>query len=293
MEFKGSYVALVTPFNKNNEVDEDKIRQLVNFHIDNGTSGIVPCGTTGEYPTLTHAEHERVVKIVVEEVRGRIQVIAGAGSNSTKRAIELTKYAKELGADAALSTCPYYNKPTQRGIFEHYKAIATEAKFPMMLYNVPSRTGTNIEPETVEQLLQFEEIVAIKEATGSIKQMIKIKELCGDRIAILSGEDHLILPMLSIGATGVVSVVANIMPRDMADLIKAFETKNFNTAFDLHSKLYDVSRNMFIEGNPVTVKTAMKILGLVENDDVRLPLVSSEQKTIDKLIKLFQSKELI
>ena len=242
---------------------------------------------------MTHAEHERVVKIVVEEVRGRIQVIAGAGSNSTKRAIELTKYAKELGADAALSTCPYYNKPTQRGIFEHYKAIATEAKFPMMLYNVPSRTGTNIEPETVEQLLQFEEIVAIKEATGSIEQMIKIKELCGDRIAILSGEDHLILPMLSIGATGVVSVVANIMPRDMADLIKAFETKNFNTAFDLHSKLYDVSRNMFIEGNPVTVKTAMKILGLVKNDDVRLPLVSSEQKTIDKLIKLFQSKELI
>ena len=141
--------------------------------------------------------------------------------------------------------------------------------------------------------MQFEEIVAIKEATGSIEQMIKIKELCGDRIAILSGEDHLILPMLSIGATGVVSVVANIMPRDMADLIKAFETKNFNTAFDLHSKLYDVSRNMFIEGNPVTVKTAMKILGLVENDDVRLPLVSSEQKTIDKLIKLFQSKELI
>ena len=163
----------------------------------------------------------------------------------------------------------------------------------MMLYNVPSRTGTNIEPETVEQLLQFEEIVAIKEATGSIEQMIKIKELCGDRIAILSGEDHLILPMLSIGATGVVSVVANIMPRDMANLIKAFEIKNFNTAFDLHSKLYDVSRNMFIEGNPVTVKTAMKILGLVENDDVRLPLVSSEQKTIDKLIKLFQSKELI
>ena len=140
--------------------------------------------------------------------------------------------------------------------------------------------------------MQFEEIVAIKEATGSLEQMIKIKELCGDRIAILSGEDHLILPMLSIGATGVVSVVANIMPRDMADLIKAFETKNFNTAFDLHSKLYDVSRNMFIEGNPVTVKTAMKILGLVENDDVRLPLVSSEQKTIDKLIKLFQSKEL-
>ena len=293
MEFKGSYVALVTPFTKNNEVDEDKIRELVDFHINNGTNGIVPCGTTGEYPTLTHAEHERVIKIVVEEVKGRIQVIAGAGSNNTKRAIELTKYAKDLGADAALSTCPYYNKPTQRGIFEHYKAIANEAHFPIMLYNVPGRTGTNIEPETVEQLLQFEEIVAIKEATGSIEQMIKIKELCGDRIAILSGEDHLILPMLSIGAKGVVSVVANIMPRDMANLIKAFEIKNFNMAFDLHSRLYDVSRNMFIEGNPVTVKTAMKILGQLDNDNVRLPLVSSEQKTVDKLMKLFQSKELM
>ncbi len=293
MEFKGSYVALVTPFTKNNEVDEDKIRELVDFHINNGTNGIVPCGTTGEYPTLTHAEHERVIKIVVEEVNGRIQVIAGAGSNNTKRAIELTKYAKDLGADAALSTCPYYNKPTQRGIFEHYKAIANEAHFPIMLYNVPGRTGTNIEPETVEQLLQFEEIVAIKEATGSIEQMIKIKELCGDRIAILSGEDHLILPMLSIGAKGVVSVVANIMPRDMANLIKAFEIKNFNMAFDLHSRLYDVSRNMFIEGNPVTVKTAMKILGQLDNDNVRLPLVSSEQKTVDKLMKLFQSKELM
>ena len=293
MEFKGSYVALVTPFTKNNEVDEEKIRELVDFHINNGTNGIVPCGTTGEYPTLTHAEHERVIKIVVEEVRGRIQVIAGAGSNNTKRAIELTKYAKDLGADAALSTCPYYNKPTQRGIFEHYKAIANEAHFPIMLYNVPGRTGTNIEPETVEQLLQFEEIVAIKEATGSIEQMIKIKELCGDRIAILSGEDHLILPMLSIGAKGVVSVVANIMPRDMADLIKSFEIKNFNMAFDLHSRLYDVSRNMFIEGNPVTVKTAMKILGQLDNDNVRLPLVSSEQKTVDKLIKLFKLKELM
>ena len=167
MKFKGSYVALITPFKENGELDEYKIRELVNYHIENGTSGIVPCGTTGEAPTLTFSEHEKVIKIVVEEVKGRIQVIAGAGSNNTNRAIELTKYAKELGADAALSTCPYYNKPSQRGLYEHYKKIAEEAKFPIMLYNVPSRTGVNIESETVAKLAEIPEIVAIKEATGS------------------------------------------------------------------------------------------------------------------------------
>lgn len=191
MKFEGSYVALITPFKSNGEVDEDKVRELVNYHIENGTAGIVPCGTTGEAPTLTFAEHEKVIKIVVEEVKGRIQVIAGAGSNNTDRAVELTKYAKELGADAALSTCPYYNKPSQRGIYEHYKKIAEEAKFPVMLYNVPGRTGVNIEAETVAKLAEFPEIVAIKEATGSIEQMIRIQDLCGDKIEILSGEDHL------------------------------------------------------------------------------------------------------
>ena len=293
MEFRGSYVALITPFTKNDEVDEEKIRELVDFHIKNGTSGIVPCGTTGEYPTLSYEEHEKVIRVVIEEAKGRIQVIAGAGLNNTKRAIELTEYAKSLGADAALSTCPYYNKPSQRGIFEHYKAIAEATKFPLMIYNVPSRTGVNIEPETVLKLTELSEVVAIKEATGSIEQMIRIQELCGDRIAILSGEDHLILPMLSIGAKGVVSVVANILPQEMANLIKAFEEKAYDRAFDLHSNLYDISRNMFIEGNPVTVKAAMKILGLVDNDDVRLPLVSQEEKNNEKLRNLFKDKGLI
>ena len=293
MKFKGSYVALITPFKENGELDEYKIRELVNYHIENGTSGIVPCGTTGEAPTLTFSEHEKVIKIVVEEVKGRIQVIAGAGSNNTNRAIELTKYAKELGADAALSTCPYYNKPSQRGLYEHYKKIAEEAKFPIMLYNVPSRTGVNIESETVAKLAEIPEIVAIKEATGSIEQMIKIQDLCGDKIEILSGEDHLILPMLSIGAKGVVSVVANIMPKEMSDLIASFLNKDFDKAYKLHTDLYDVSRNMFIEGNPVTVKTAMKILGKVNNDDVRLPLLPSEENTYKKLEKLFKEKGII
>lgn len=293
MKFEGSYVALITPFKENGEVDEDKIRELVNYHIENGTSGIVPCGTTGEAPTLTFFEHEKVIKIVVEEVKGRIKVIAGAGSNNTDRAIELTKYAKKLGADAALSTCPYYNKPTQRGLYEHYRKIAEEAKFPIMLYNVPGRTGTNIEAETVAKLAEIPEIVAIKEATGSLEQMIKIQDLCGDKIEILSGEDHLILPMLSIGAKGVVSVVANIMPREMSELISSFLNREFEKAYNLHTKLYEVSRNMFIEGNPVTVKAAMNILGQIDNDLVRLPLVSAEQKTKDKLTKFFKERSII
>ena len=293
MKFEGSYVALITPFKDNGELDEDKIRELVNYHIENGTAGIVPCGTTGEAPTLTFSEHEKVIKIVVEEVRGRIQVIAGAGSNNTDRAIELTKYAKRLGADAALSTCPYYNKPSQRGLYEHYKKIAEEAGFPVMLYNVPGRTGVNIEAETVARLSEIPEIVAIKEATGSLEQMIRIQDLCGDRIEILSGEDHLILPMLSIGAKGVVSVVANIMPQEMGNLISSFLNKDFDRAYKLHTDLYDVSRNMFIEGNPVTVKTAMKILGMVDNDNVRLPLLPSEDKTYRKLENLFREKGIL
>ncbi|RRD39535.1 4-hydroxy-tetrahydrodipicolinate synthase [Leptotrichia sp. OH3620_COT-345] len=293
MKFEGSYVALITPFKESGELDEEKIRELVNYHIENGTAGIVPCGTTGEAPTLTFTEHEKVIKIVVEEVKGRIQVIAGAGSNNTQRAIELTKYAKELGADAALSTCPYYNKPSQRGLYEHYKKIAEEAKFPVMLYNVPGRTGVNIEAETVAKLAEIPEIVAIKEATGSLEQMIKIQDLCGDKIEILSGEDHLILPMLSIGAKGVVSVVANIMPQEMSNLIYSFLNKDFDKAYKLHTDLYDVSRNMFIEGNPVTVKTAMKILGKIKNDNVRLPLLPSEEETQKKLEKLFKEKGII
>ena len=293
MKFEGSYVALITPFKDNGELDEDKIRELVNYHIENGTAGIVPCGTTGEAPTLTFTEHEKVIKIVVEEVRGRIQVIAGAGSNNTDRAVELTKYAKRLGADAALSTCPYYNKPSQRGLYEHYKKIAEEAGFPVMLYNVPGRTGVNIEAETVARLSEIPEIVAIKEATGSLEQMIRIQDLCGDRIEILSGEDHLILPMLSIGAKGVVSVVANIMPQEMGSLISSFLNKDFDKTYKLHTDLYDVSRNMFIEGNPVTVKTAMKILGMMDNDNVRLPLLPSEDKTYRKLENLFREKGIL
>lgn len=293
MRFEGSYVALVTPFDNNGKIDEKKIRELVNWHVENGTSGIVPCGTTGETPTLSEEEYKRVIKIVVDEVAGRIKVVAGAGANSTEKAIELTKYAKSVGADAVLSTCPYYNKPSQRGIYEHYKKIAKECKFPIMLYNIPSRTGVNIEAETVAKLSEIEEIVAIKEATGSLEQMIKIKELCGDKIDILSGEDHLILPMLSIGAKGVVSVVANILPEKMSELISAFFKKDFDRAYELHSYLYGISTNMFIEGNPVTIKAAMNILNILKNDNVRLPLINVEETTKNRLKKLFEDKNIL
>lgn len=293
MKFEGSYVALITPFTENGKIDEGKIRELVNWHVENGTSGIVPCGTTGETPTLSFSEYEKIIKTVVQEGKNKIQIIAGAGGNDTNKVIELTKHVRDLGADAVLSTCPYYNKPSQRGIYEHYKKIAKESKFPIMLYNVPSRTGVNMEPETIAKLSEINEIVAIKEATGSLEQMIKIEELCGNKIDILSGEDHLILPMLSVGAKGVVSVVANIMPKKMSELIDSFLKKDYDKAYKLHKYLYEISRNMFIEGNPVTVKAAMKILKIIENDNVRLPLLSAEMETKRRLEKLFEDKGII
>lgn len=289
--FKGSYVALVTPFDKNGNVDVKKIEELVEFHINNGTSGIVPCGTTGETSTLTEEEYRLVIKTVVDKVNKRIQVIAGAGSNNTKKAIELTNICKELGADAVLSTCPYYNKPTQRGIKEHYKLIAKTTNMPIVIYNIPGRTGVNILPETIYELSKLDEIVAIKEATGSIDQMIQIKGLCKDNIDILSGEDGLLLPMLAIGCKGVISVTANILPKEVSKLIDLYFNNKNEEAMELHQELYNISTNLFIEGNPVTIKTAMKIKGLLENDDVRLPLVNSSKETVTFLNKVLQKND--
>lgn len=272
MFFKGSYVALVTPYKNDGSIDEEKIRELVNYHVANGTSGIVPCGTTGESPTLSFEEHERIIKIVVEETKGRIQVVAGAGSNSTREAIELTKYAKEAGADAVLSICPYYNKPTQDGMFAHFEAIAKTVDIPVMLYNVPGRTGVNLLPKTVEKLTGLKNIKGIKEASGNLEQVCDIINICGDKIDLLSGDDALLLPMMSVGAKGVVSVTANFMAKEVSDLIKLFESGNLKGAQELHNKLFKISKNMFIETNPVPVKAVMSMLGMVP-EDVRLPLV--------------------
>jgi 4-hydroxy-tetrahydrodipicolinate synthase len=279
--FEGSIVALVTPF-KNGKVDEAKLRELVEFHIKNGTSGIVPCGTTGESATLTHEEHNRVIEVVIEAAKKRIKVIAGTGSNSTAEAIELTRYAEKAGADAALLLSPYYNKPTQRGLYMHYKAIADSVKIPIIPYNIQSRTAVNIEPETFQKLAQIKNIAGVKESSGNLEQISRIKLLCGPNFEIISGDDALTLPIMAVGGVGVISVVANIVPRDVADLVEAFRKGDIKKAQELHYKLLPLVRAMFIETNPIPVKTAMELVGMLE-PELRLPLCHMSEENLAKL----------
>ncbi|MFQ6042813.1 MAG: 4-hydroxy-tetrahydrodipicolinate synthase, partial [Candidatus Poribacteria bacterium] len=279
--FEGSIVAIVTPF-KNGEVDEAKLKELLEFHIQNGTNGIVPCGTTGESPTLSHEEHEHVIDVTVETVGGRIPVIAGTGSNSTSEALRLTKHAKEAGADGALLITPYYNRPTQKGLYEHYMKLADSVDIPMIIYNVPSRTGTDILPETLAELAQHENIVGIKEATGQLKRSSEIVSACGEDFILLSGDDVVTLPMMSVGGKGVISVVANIAPADVAAMCKAANEGNFAKARELHYKTLPLSIDLFIETNPIPVKTAMKVMGML-NGEMRLPLASMTEDNLAKL----------
>jgi 4-hydroxy-tetrahydrodipicolinate synthase len=279
---KGVIVALVTPF-KNGMIDEDALRRLVEFHIEKGTDAIIPCGTTGESATLTHEEHRRVIKIVVEAVNKRIPVIAGAGSNCTAESVPLAQYAKEVGADGVLCVTPYYNKPTQEGLYQHYKAIA-EVGIPVILYNVPGRTGVNLLPETVAKLVRdCKNIVGIKEATGDLDQISKVIKLCDGKITLVSGNDSTVLPTLSVGGEGVVSVVANIVPHDMKKLIEEFKKGNIDEAKRWHYKLLPVCDAMFIETNPVPVKQAMELIGLIPSGEVRLPLVRLKDTNLQKL----------
>ncbi len=283
--FKGSLVAMITPFTASGEVDEQGIRELVEFHIKNGTNGIVPCGTTGESPTLSPEEHKRVVEITIQAVAGRIPVIAGTGSNCTRESLDLTHHAKEAGADGALIITPYYNKPTQKGLYLHFKKIAEEVDIPIVIYNVPSRTGVNLLPETLAELAEIRNIVAVKEASGNLEQMINIIELCGEKITLLSGDDKLLLPVLSIGGKGVISVVANIIPRDVAGMIKDFEEGNYEAARKAFlSKIYPLSNAMFYETNPIPVKTSAQLIGLPAGD-LRLPLSPLSENNLAKLKK--------
>ncbi|MCK9573009.1 MAG: 4-hydroxy-tetrahydrodipicolinate synthase [Candidatus Omnitrophica bacterium] len=269
--FKGSIVAIVTPF-KDDNVDEKALRKLIEFHIKNGTSAIVPCGTTGESATLNYEEHERVVEICIEQAKGRIPVIAGTGSNSTQEAIVLTKHAAKAGASASLQVSPYYNKPTQSGLYEHFKAVAESVDIPLILYNIASRTGVNIEPETIAKLAHdCKNIVAVKEASGNLEQMSRIKALCGNNFGLLSGDDALTLPVLSIGGAGIISVVANIAPRDVANLVSEFQKGNIAQAQAIHYRLLPLVKAMFIETNPIPVKTAMGLMRLCESG-LRLPM---------------------
>jgi 4-hydroxy-tetrahydrodipicolinate synthase len=279
--FKGAITALVTPF-KNGEVDEDAFRNLIEFQIEKGIDALVPCGTTGESATLSHDEHKRVVKIAMEAVRKRVPVIAGAGSNSTAEALDLVKHAKEVGADAALLVTPYYNKPTQEGLYQHYKKLAEETKFPLVPYNVPSRTGSNLEPNTLARLSEIENIVAVKEASGSLKQISQIVEMCGDRITIISGDDFTTLPILAIGGKGVISVASNIVPHDVAELCLSFEEGNIERARAIHYKLMPLYRAMFYETNPIPAKTALGLMEMIE-PELRLPLCHMSESNLNRL----------
>ncbi|MEE9417871.1 MAG: 4-hydroxy-tetrahydrodipicolinate synthase [Desulfatiglandaceae bacterium] len=289
--FKGSIVAMVTPF-KGGMVDEECYREHIEFLIEGGSSAIVPCGTTGESATLSMEEHSRVIDIAVEAVNKRVPVIAGTGGNSTHEAIELTKHAKNAGADATLQVTPYYNKPTQEGLYQHFKAIAEAAPLPQVLYNVPGRTSVNMLPETVARLAELPEVVAIKEASGDLVQMAEIVRLVGDKVTLLSGDDNVILPVLGIGGKGVISVVANIVPRDTADVIEAWEDGNFDRAKELFYRLFPLCQAMFYETNPIPVKTSLALMGKI-SEEMRLPLVPMSSANRERLQKALKEYGLI
>lgn len=279
----GSITALVTPF-KNGKVDEKALKGLIEFQIKSGIDAIVPCGTTGESATLSYEEHERVVELAIEFAGKKIPVIAGTGSNSTKETIMLTEHAKKAGADAVLLITPYYNKPTQEGLYQHYKAVAEAVDIPMILYNVPGRTGVNMLPETVARLSEIKNIVGIKEATGSLQQVSDTIEMARKDFIILSGDDFTTLPLLSVGGHGVISVTSNVAPKDVSQMCDAFFAGDIVEAKRLHYKLQPLHRAMFVETNPIPVKTALAIMGKVE-EEFRLPLVKMGDANRKKLRK--------
>jgi len=288
--FSGTLVALVTPF-KNGRVDYAAIERLVDWHIAEGTDGLVPVGTTGESPTVSVEEHEKIIETVVRRAAGRVPVIAGAGANATAEAIELTRFVKKVGADASLQVCPYYNKPTQEGLYRHFAAIAEAVDLPMVLYNIPGRTGVSMAPETVARLAAIPQVVAIKEATGLMDQTSEILSRC--RLTVLSGDDSLTLPLMALGAQGVISVVANLVPKDVKRLTDAMLAGNLAAAQEAHRKLFPLCRVLFIETNPIPIKTAMKWAGLLESDEKRLPLTDLSAASADALRKTMKAYGLL
>ena len=289
--FTGSMTALVTPI-RDGEFDERAYRELIEFQIGAGTDGLVPCGTTGESATLSHEEHDRVVEVCIAAAAGRVPVIAGAGSNSTREALRLTRHAKEAGASAALLITPYYNKPTQEGLFRHFAHVAERVDIPIVLYNVPGRTGVNLLPETVARLAEFPNIVAIKEATADLRQASRIVELCGDQIALISGDDFTVLPLLAIGGKGVISVVSNVAPALMARLVDAFFAADLAGARAAHYRLFPLSEAMFIETNPIPVKTALGLMGKIA-PEFRLPLCPMGEKNRERLEAALRSAGIL
>jgi len=289
--FKGAIVAIVTPFKKG-RVDEEALRELIEIQINCGTDGIVPCGTTGESATLSHEEHDRVIEITIEAVRKRVPVIAGTGSNSTAEALRLTRHAYEAGADGVLMVCPYYNKPTQEGMYQHFQNIAEAVSIPVILYNVPARTGANLLPETVLRLSEVPNIVGIKEASGSLKQIMDVINLCPEDFCILSGDDAMALPVMAMGGSGVISVFSNIAPADMAGMIDAYQAGDIAKARNLHYRMLSLMDALFIETNPIPVKTALAMMGLIDYE-LRLPLCRMSKANEDRLAKIISAYGLL
>ncbi|MBF0122011.1 MAG: 4-hydroxy-tetrahydrodipicolinate synthase [Candidatus Omnitrophica bacterium] len=282
MEFKGSIVAIVTPFTEHG-IDEKVLQNLIEFQIKNGTQGIVPCGTTGESPTLSHEEHDRVIEIAVDTVNHRVPVIAGTGSNSTAEAIRLTRHAQDAGADAALVVTPYYNKPTQKGLYLHFKAVAESVKIPIILYNIEGRCARNIETATVKKLAKdCKNIIGVKEASGNLEQMKAVKEACGKKFALISGDDALTVPLMKMGGVGVISVVANIVPKEVAEVVSLMAKGKIKEAEAKQEKLLPLIKAMFLETNPIPVKTACGLMGLC-SPKTRLPLCEMEPENLKKL----------
>jgi len=289
--FRGAITALVTPF-KNGKVDEKALRELIEIQIANGIDGLVPCGTTGESPTLTHDEHDRVIEITIDAAKKRVPVIAGTGSNSTAEALRLTKHAHEAGADGALIACPYYNKPTQEGLYQHFQLIAQNVAIPIIPYNIPGRTGVNMSPELIARLAKISNIVGVKEASGSLKQMNDVLDLCGPDFDVLSGDDGLTLPLMAIGGKGIISVASNIVPADMAALVDSAEEGHMDKARTLHQKMSPLFDVLFVETNPIPVKAALAMMGKIEYE-YRLPLCKMAQANYDKLKKVMENYGLI
>lgn len=288
----GAIVALVTPF-KNGALDEAGLRDLIEFQIANGTHGIAPCGTTGESATLSHVEHKRVIEISVEQAARRVPIIAGTGSNNTEEAISLTRHAKEAGADAVLMISPYYNKPTQEGIYRHFEKVAKVVDIPIIVYNIPGRTSSNVEPATILRLSEIDNIIGVKEASGSMKQITDIIAMCSDDFAVMSGEDYLTFPLMCVGGKGVISVASNVVPKRMADLCNLFFEAKFEEARTLYYALLPLLHGLFVETNPVPVKAALAMMKKIESEEVRLPLVGISEDNRECLRKVLEAQGLL
>ncbi len=291
--FRGSSVAIITPFMNNGDIDYEGYKRLLDWQIEQGTDVILTCGTTGESATMSHEEHQKVIETTISHVNGRVPVLCGAGSNSTTEAISLSKFAEKAGADAVLSVAPYYNKPTQEGLYQHFKTIAEAINVPVVLYNVPGRTSSNISAETTLRLAQIPNIIAVKEASGNFNQIMAILQDRPQDFLVLSGDDAISLAMMALGGDGIISVVANETPKMLSDMVHYALDGNWDKARELHYKLLNLMEINFIETNPVPAKTALQMMGKIDGANVRLPLVGMKQESKDKLAAVLKEMNLI